>query len=162
MTNELPIVIIYTDGACDPNPGPGGWAAILKSGRHTKELTGGDPNTTNNRMELTAAVEALKSLKQPGRVRLFTDSIYLQKGITEWLPIWQASRWRTANKRRVANRDLWEPLVEQMAIHEIEWHWVKGHAADPLNRRADWLATRAIERAGKKDSPKPRDQSALL
>ena len=162
MVSAAVSISIYTDGACDPNPGPGGWAAILRSGGREKTLTGGDPDTTNNRMELTAAVEALKSLKGSCRVQLHTDSEYLQKGVTEWLPIWQASRWRTASKKPVANRDLWEELAAQLSRHNIEWRWVKGHAYDALNRRADRLATQAIDRSGKKARAKEDGQGRLF
>ncbi len=154
----MPDVTIYTDGACDPNPGPGGWAAILKSGRREKTLTGGDPDTTNNRMELTAAVEALKSLKQSCRVELRTDSEYLQRGMTEWMENWKVSK----KKRKPANWDLWEALLEAAAPHTVEWRWVQGHAYDALNRRADRLATRAIDRSGKKARAKEDGQERLF
>ena len=142
QTNSLPEVLIYTDGACDPNPGPGGWAAVLKSGRHEKELTGADPNTTNNRMELQAVIAALDALKRPSRVRLHTDSEYVQKGVTEWLEGWKAKGWK-----KVANRDLWQALDQAMHRHAMEWQWVKGHAGDPLNERVDYLAVSMIPRA---------------
>ena len=154
----MPNVTIYTDGACDPNPGPGGWAAILKSGRREKILTGGDPDTTNNRMELTAAVEALKSLKQSCRVELRTDSEYLQRGMTEWMENWKVSK----KKRKPANWDLWEALLEAAAPHTVEWRWVQGHAYDALNRRADRLATQAIDRPGKKARAKEDGQERLF
>ncbi|MBI4771120.1 MAG: ribonuclease HI [Chloroflexi bacterium] len=141
---DTPLVTIYTDGACDPNPGPGGWAAILRAGKHTRELTGAAPETTNNRMELTAAVEALRALKQPCRVALHTDSEYLQKGVTAWLPRWQARGWRRSGKKPVANQDLWQALLAETERHEIEWRWVRGHAGNPLNERADRLATDMI------------------
>ena len=141
--SEIPHVIIYTDGACDPNPGPGGWAAILHYGSHKKELTGGDPYTTNNRMELTAAIRAIQALKEPCQVDLYTDSKYLQFGITKWLPAWKKHNW----KRRggtLANVDLWQALDEVLVIHDITWHWLKGHAGIPGNERADHLAMGAI------------------
>ena len=139
---ELPAyaVTIYTDGACDPNPGPGGWAAILRFRSHTRELTGAEADTTNNRMELRAAVEALKALKQPCRVELHTDSEYLQRGISEWMQGWQASN----KKKRPANWDLWQELLEAARPHAINWHWVRGHAGDSFNERADRLATSMI------------------
>jgi ribonuclease HI len=138
----MPDVLIYTDGACDPNPGPGGWAAILRSGEHQKELTGADPDTTNNRMELTAVIRALEALKQPCRVQLHTDSQYVQRGVTEWLAGWKAKGWK-----KVQNRDLWEALDAALQRHTIEWQWVKGHAGDPLNERADQLAVSMIPRS---------------
>lgn len=141
-TSSLPDVLIYTDGACDPNPGPGGWAAILKSGTHEKVLRGADPDTTNNRMELQAVIAALGALKQPSRVRLHTDSRYVRKGVTEWLEGWKAKSWKN-----VANRDLWEALGQAMQRHVIEWQWVKGHAGNPLNERVDRLAVGMIPRA---------------
>jgi ribonuclease HI len=141
---EPAIVTIYTDGACDPNPGPGGWAAILRSGGHQKEIYGGEADTTNNRMELRATIEALGVLTQPCRVELHTDSEYLRKGVTEWLPRWKANKWRTRRKRPVANQDLWRKLAAVTQPHTIRWHWVKGHAGHPLNERADSMARAAI------------------
>jgi ribonuclease HI len=138
------VVEIHTDGACSGNPGPGGWAAILRWRGHEKELSGGEAETTNNRMELTAAIRALESLKRPMRVRIHTDSQYLQRGIREWLPRWKARGWRTADRKPVANRDLWERLDELARRHRIEWVWLRGHAGDPLNERADRLARAAI------------------
>jgi len=142
-----PRVVIYTDGGCRPNPGPGGWGAILISGRHEKEIWGGDGETTNNRMELTAAIEALESLKRPCRVELHTDSQYVKNGITQWLSLWKARGWRTMSKGAVKNEDLWRRLDEARARHEVDWRWVKGHAGHPLNERADVLATRGLEEA---------------
>lgn len=142
----LPEVTIYTDGACDPNPGPGGWAALLRFGEHEKELTGADPKTTNNRMELQAVIAALAALTRPCHVFLHTDSEYVQKGITEYLARWKAKHWRTADKKSVANRDLWEALDAALPVHQIEWIWVKGHAGDPLNERVDQLAVSQIPR----------------
>ncbi|MDX1616887.1 MAG: ribonuclease HI, partial [Candidatus Promineifilaceae bacterium] len=135
-------VIIYTDGGADPNPGIGGWAAILRFGRHEKVLTGNAPNTTNNRMELTAAVEALRALNRSVRVDLHTDSEYLRKGITEWIDKWVAKEWRQKGKLR-ANADLWQELLGLTKQHEIEWHWVRGHSGNRLNERVDRLAREA-------------------
>jgi ribonuclease HI len=144
MTKDT--VVIYTDGACDPNPGPGGWGAILRYGRHEKELSGSDPGSTNNRMELQAALAALQALKRPCRVILHTDSEYVRRGISEWLPTWQQRGWRTSGRKPVQNQDLWQALAAEAERHEIEWHWVRGHAGDPLNERADQLARAAIPR----------------
>jgi ribonuclease HI len=130
----------FTDGACRGNPGPGGWGVVLKSGGHVKELSGGEPATTNNRMELTAAIEALAALKRPCKVALYTDSTYVRSGITEWLPAWRARGWRTADRKPVKNQDLWQALEAAAARHEVSWHWVKGHAGHPENERADELA----------------------
>jgi len=143
--NELPRVRIYTDGACDPNPGPGGWAVLMHYKGHEKILTGGEPDTTNNRMELTAAVMALQALKDPCQVELYTDSEYLQRGITEWLAGWKRRGWRRKDGA-LANADLWESLDQAMQPHQIKWHWVKGHADDRDNQRVDWLARGAIKR----------------
>ena len=137
-------VEIFTDGACSGNPGPGGWGAILRSRGIEKELSGGEPATTNNRMELMAAIAGLEALKRPCRVRLYTDSQYLRDGITQWLPAWKARGWRTAAKAPVKNVDLWQRLERAAAPHEIEWHWVRGHAGHPENERADALARGAI------------------
>ena len=146
MTDQ-PEVIIYTDGACDPNPGPGGWAAVLRSGTHEKVLTGHELRTTNNRMELQAVIAALTALKKPSRVMLHTDSTYVQKGVTEYLERWKARRWQTAGKKAVANQDLWQALDEALQRHQIEWVWVKGHAGEPLNERVDRLAVSMIPRS---------------
>lgn len=143
--STLPEVTIYTDGACDPNPGPGGWAALLRFGRHEKILTGSEPQTTNNRMELTAAVQALQALKQACRVDFYTDSEYLKKGITEWLPRWRARQWRRKGGA-LANADLWQQLDASVQSHQVEWHWVRGHAGDQDNQRVDYLARRAIQK----------------
>ena len=137
-------VEIFTDGACSGNPGPGGWGAILRARGIEKELSGGDPLTTNNRMELMAAIAGLEALKRPCRVKLYTDSQYLRDGITQWLPAWKARGWRTSGKTPVKNVDLWERLEAAAAPHEIEWHWVRGHAGHPENERADALARGAI------------------
>jgi ribonuclease HI len=140
---DLPHVRIYTDGACDPNPGAGGWAALLLSGRHEKVLSGNDALTTNNRMELTAAVQALEALNQTARVDIYTDSEYLRRGITEWLPDWRRRGWKRKGGK-LANVDLWQALEARLTTHEITWHWVRGHAGDPLNQRVDALARKAI------------------
>lgn len=145
-TEAEDVVEIHTDGACSGNPGPGGWAAILRWRGHEKEISGGEPQTTNNRMELTAAIRALESLKRPMRVRIHTDSQYLQRGIGEWLEGWKRRGWRTADRKPVANRDLWQRLDELCRRHQVEWVWLRGHAGDPLNERADRLAREAIRR----------------
>ncbi len=137
-------VEVFTDGACSGNPGPGGWGAILRFNGVTKELSGGEANTTNNRMELMAAIEALESLKRPMRVRMVTDSDYLRKGITAWLPAWKARGWRTADKKPVKNEDLWRRLGAAIERHDVQWFWVKGHAGHPENERADRLANKGI------------------
>jgi ribonuclease HI len=137
-------ITIHTDGACDGNPGPGGWAALLRYGSASKELTGGDPATTNNRMELQAAISALKALKQPCEVTLFTDSEYLRQGITDWLPRWKANQWRTADRKPVKNDDLWRQLDEAASRHSVTWQWLKGHAGHIDNERCDQLACAEI------------------
>ncbi|MCD6302247.1 MAG: ribonuclease HI [Anaerolineae bacterium] len=133
-------VLIYTDGGCDPNPGPGGWGAVLLWGHHRQELSGGEPDTTNNRMELRAAIEALKQLKRPCKVTIVTDSTYLRNGITRWLDAWKRRDWHKANGAPVQNADLWQELDRQASRHQIHWQWTRGHAGDPLNERADELA----------------------
>lgn len=133
-------VIIYSDGACSGNPGPGGWGAVLIYDGRRKELSGGEPRTTNNRMELRAATEALLALKRPSCAELHTDSEYLRKGITQWIAKWKRNGWKTAGKQPVKNADLWVKLDEARARHRIDWHWVKGHAGEPENERADELA----------------------
>ncbi len=138
-------VVIYTDGACRGNPGPGGWGALLTSGETRKAISGFAPQTTNNRMELQAALEALLALKQPCRITLWTDSEYLRKGMTEWLPGWKARGWKTAAKQPVKNADLWQALEEAAHRHRIDWRWVKGHAGDPGNEAVDRLANEAID-----------------
>ena len=138
-------VTIYTDGACSGNPGPGGWGAVLLYGEHQKEINGFAPETTNNRMELQAAIEALKALNQRCKVDLHTDSTYVQKGITEWITGWKAKNWRNSQKKPVKNADLWQELDALNAQHNVNWHWVKGHAGHPLNELADQLATSAIK-----------------
>ena len=143
----LPDVEIATDGACKGNPGPGGWGAILRAGGRERELSGGDPATTNNRMELTAAIEALRQLKRPCSVTLSTDSRYVMDGLTKWIAGWQRNGWLTAAKQPVKNADLWRALVEASAPHRIRWVWVKGHAGHPDNERADRLASDAARAA---------------
>jgi len=138
------IVEIYTDGACSGNPGPGGWGVLMLYGEHEKELTGGEFQTTNNRMELTAAIEALSALKRPCKVHLNTDSTYVMKGITEWIDGWKAKGWKNSNKKPVKNADLWRLLDDAVNPHEIEWFWVKGHSGDPGNERADALANQGM------------------
>ena len=145
------VVEIYSDGACRGNPGPGGWGALLRYGSEEKELWGGEAATTNNRMELMAAIRALEALKRPSRVKLYTDSIYVMKGITTWIRDWKRRGWRTAEKKPVKNEDLWRELEAQAARHNIEWHWVKGHAGHVENERADALANKGIPVAT--DSP---------
>lgn len=134
------LITIHTDGACSGNPGPGGWGALLEWKGHEKELYGGEPETTNNRMELMAAIQALESLKRAAKVRLVTDSVYVRDGITKWLHGWKKNGWRTAAKKPVKNEDLWRRLDEAASRHEIQWDWVKGHNGDPGNERADELA----------------------
>ena len=133
-------VVIHTDGACSGNPGPGGWGVVIRAGAREKELSGGEPLTTNNRMELTAAIEGLKALKRPCRVQLWTDSNYVRDGITRWIHGWRKNGWKTADKKPVKNAELWQALLEACAPHRIEWHWVKGHSGHPENDRADALA----------------------
>lgn len=139
------IVEIYTDGACKGNPGPGGWGAVLIYGKNERELFGGAPETTNNRMELTAVIEALKTLKRPCKIRLYTDSVYVKNGIETWIHNWKKNGWKTANKKPVKNSDLWQLLDQETARHVIEWRWVKGHANNPGNERADALANKGVE-----------------
>jgi ribonuclease HI len=142
------IVEVYSDGACRGNPGPGGWGAILRvkggAPEAEKELWGGEADTTNNRMEMTAVIRALEALKRPSRVRVYTDSQYVQKGISEWVHSWKRRAWRTADKKPVKNVDLWKRLDELAALHQVEWHWVKGHAGHVENERADRLANKGI------------------
>jgi len=143
--NDKPDVKIYTDGACWGNPGPGGWGAILIKGGHEEKISGAEPLTTNNRMEITAALEALKALKQPSVVQLFTDSSYLVNAATEWIPGWKARGWKRKDGV-LLNADLWQELDREMARHEINWTWVKGHAGNRYNERADELANKAIRK----------------
>ena len=138
-------VIIYTDGACKGNPGPGGWGALLRWNGHEKKLCGGETLTTNNRMELMAAIMALESLREPCEATLYTDSTYVKQGLNEWLPNWKARGWRTADKKPVKNQDLWQRLDSAAARHRIDWRWVKGHAGDPGNEAADQLANEGLE-----------------
>ncbi len=139
------VVRIYTDGACKGNPGPGGWGAILQMDGKEKELFGGEPRTTNNRMELMAVIRALETLKPPCEVAVYTDSQYVQKGISEWLHDWKRRGWRTAGKKPVKNVDLWRELDRLAGMHRVAWHWVRGHAGHPENERADALANRGVE-----------------
>jgi ribonuclease HI len=146
--DDTSTVIIHTDGACSGNPGPGGWGAVLRYGEHHRELTGGDPGpTTNNRMELTAAIEALEVLTRPSSVRLHTDSTYLRNGITSWMAGWKRNGWRTSERQPVKNADLWQRLDAACSRHRVEWRWVKGHAGDPGNERADALANLGVAQA---------------
>ena len=138
-------VEIFTDGACRGNPGPGGWGVLLRMNHNTKELYGGELETTNNRMELMAAIKSLQALKRPSRVSLTTDSQYVRKGITEWISNWKKRGWKTAAKKPVKNDDLWRELDEACAVHEIEWHWVRGHTGHRENEIADMLANQAID-----------------
>lgn len=148
MSNPIEI---FTDGACSGNPGPGGWAAILRSGAHEKELFGGETLTTNNRMELTAAIEGLKALKKPSSVILHTDSRYVMEGAMKWLGGWKTRSWKTADRKPVKNEDLWRALDEQLTRHDITWRWVAGHSGHIENERADLLARNAIPRSWKSD-----------
>ena len=142
-----PEVTIFTDGACSGNPGPGGWGAILISGAHEREICGGEPATTNNRMEMMAAIQALEALKRPCKVELHTDSQYVRKGITEWIGGWKARGWKTADKKPVKNDDLWKRLDAARARHDVDWRWVKGHNGHELNERADALAGKGLREA---------------
>ncbi len=146
---ELPLVHMATDGACKGNPGPGGWGVVIRSGDKEKELSGGERLTTNNRMEMTAAIRGLTALNRPCRVVLSTDSRYVMDGLTKWLPGWLRNGWRTAAKQPVKNADLWQELVAAAAPHQIRWEWVKGHAGHPENERADTLASDAAVQAGR-------------
>ena len=152
MPDPIP-VIVYTDGACSGNPGPGGYCAILRFGPHEKVLQGGASLTTNNRMELRAALVAFQALTRPCAVEIHTDSEYLKKGVTEWMAGWLRNGWRTSTKQPVKNRDLWQALNAAMKPHRITWHWVKGHAGDEFNERADQLAVAALNTIGVKGKP---------
>ena len=147
-------VTIYTDGACKGNPGPGGWGVVLKFGDKEKHLHGGETLTTNNRMEMTAVIEALKALKMPCHVSLYTDSKYVMQGVTEWLSGWKARGWKTAGKDPVKNVDLWQEIDSLLGTHEITWHWVKGHAGHPGNELADALANKGVEEHMKNQADK--------
>jgi ribonuclease HI len=157
-------VLIYTDGGCIGNPGPGGWAAVLRYGEYEKELSGRFRETTNNRMELRAAIEALRALKRPCAADLYTDSAYVRNGITQWIHGWQRNGWRTANKQPVKNRDLWQQLLAEIERHRpaggVEWHWTKGHAGNPLNERVDELANGAARSVSSAD-PTDREDGLL-
>jgi len=142
--NQSELVIIYADGACKGNPGPGGWGAWISMGGHSKELCGGEPVTTNNRMELTAVIRALQALKRACNVKVYTDSVYVQKGMTEWIDAWKKRGWRTSDKKPVKNDDLWQELDKISSQHKIEWLWVKGHSGDLGNERADALANQGV------------------
>ena len=150
--SELPSVEMFTDGACRGNPGPGGWAALLRMGDKEKELSGGEPLTTNNRMELLGAIRGLQALKRPCRVALHTDSMYVRDGITKWVHNWRRNGWRTSDKKPVKNAELWQELCEATATHRIEWHWIRGHAGHPENERVDVLACAAAD--AQKGQPK--------
>lgn len=145
MTTDLPRVMIYTDGACDPNPGPGGWAALLITNGKERVISGSEADTTNNRMELTAAIQALNSIKVKSLIQFYTDSEYLKKGITEWLPNWRARNWRRKGGK-LANVDLWQALDKAIQEQQIQWHWVRGHSGNRYNQRVDYLARQAIQR----------------
>lgn len=142
---ELPLVEVFTDGACRGNPGPGGWAALLRKGSTEREISGGEPLTTNNRMELTAAIRALEALSRPCRVELHTDSIYVRDGITRWVHRWRSNGWRTSDRKPVKNAELWQALIEAAAPHRVEWHWVKAHDGHVENERVDALACAAAD-----------------
>ncbi len=144
----MTVVEIFTDGACRGNPGPGGWGALLRSGDHERELRGGEVETTNNRMELTAAIEALRALRHSCKVTITTDSVYVRDGITKWLANWERNGWRTAAKKPVKNRELWQALASEVARLEVQWFWVKGHSGHAENERADQLANYAIDELG--------------
>ncbi|MGK6324564.1 ribonuclease HI [Sphingomonas sp. DT-51] len=146
---ELTLVEMFTDGACKGNPGPGGWGVVIRSGTHDKELSGGDAVTTNNRMELTAAIEGLNALTRPCRVKLMTDSRYVMDGLTKWIHGWRKNGWKTADKKPVKNAELWQALLAAAEPHRVEWEWVKGHAGHPENERADRLASDAAVAAGR-------------
>jgi ribonuclease HI len=146
-------VVVYSDGACEGNPGPGGWAAILTYGQHTREISGGLPATTNNRMELKAAVEALRALKEPCEIEFFTDSQYVQNGISEWLKDWKGRGWKTKEKKAVKNEELWKELDAEAAKHEVSWKWLKGHAGHEMNERCDLLARTEILKIKHKFNP---------
>jgi len=143
--SEMHSVVLYTDGACRGNPGPGGWGVLIQYGNKRKELCGGEEGTTNNRMELMAAIAGLEALKRTCQIDIYTDSQYVRKGITEWIHSWKKNGWKTSAKKDVKNRDLWQRLEEGIALHQVEWHWVKGHSGHPGNERADALANLGID-----------------
>ncbi|HEX9946005.1 MAG TPA: ribonuclease HI [Allosphingosinicella sp.] len=143
-------VEIFTDGACKGNPGPGGWGAVIRSGAHEKEISGGEPLTTNNRMELLAAIRAFEALKRPCEVTLWTDSVYVRDGITKWIHGWRRNGWKTADRKPVKNAELWQALLDAAAPHKVDWRWVKGHAGHPENERADKLACDAAMQFAKR------------
>ncbi len=145
------VIVIYTDGACSGNPGPGGWGAVLEYKGHKKTLSGNNPKTTNNRMELTAAIEALEALNRPSKINLFTDSKYVRDGITVWISKWKKNKWKTSARKPVKNLDLWIRLESALDIHQVSWHWVKGHSGNPGNEEADKLAQNAIDLAKNND-----------
>ena len=145
------VIVIYTDGACSGNPGPGGWGAVLEYKGHKKTLSGNNQKTTNNRMELTAAIEALEALNRPSRINLFTDSKYVRDGITVWISKWKKNKWKTSARKPVKNLDLWIRLESALDIHQVSWHWVKGHSGNPGNEEADKLAQNAIDLAKNND-----------
>ena len=138
------LIEMFTDGACKGNPGPGGWGALLRYGEHEKEICGGEARTTNNRMEIMAVIAALEALKRPSVVRVTTDSQYVKRGVTEWMARWKRNGWHTADRKPVKNQDLWERLDQALSLHEVEWHWVRGHTGHPENERADQLANQGI------------------
>jgi ribonuclease HI len=144
MTDEGDRVTMYTDGACKGNPGPGGWGALLQWGDHTRELSGGERQTTNNRMELTAVIEGLRALNRSSQILIVTDSVYVRDGMTKWINGWKRNGWKTAAKKPVKNRDLWEALDHELSTHHVRWQWVKGHSGHPGNERADALANRGV------------------
>ena len=150
MNEALTEVEMFTDGACKGNPGPGGWGVVIRAGGREKDLSGGETPTTNNRMELLAAIRGLEALTRPCRVRLYTDSNYVRDGITRWVHGWQKNGWRTADRKPVKNAELWQELIEAAAPHRVEWHWVKGHSGHPENDRADALACAAANQAAKR------------
>ena len=158
MSKDNNIVHIFTDGACKGNPGPGGWGAIMKYGDHVKELNGYSSKTTNNIMEITAVIEALKSLTRPCAIILTTDSNYVKDGITQWIHNWKKKGWKTANKKPVKNKECWLQLDVEVQRHQIEWKWVKGHSGHPENERADELANEAVEDNGNRESSSPIPQ----
>ncbi|MCC6596345.1 MAG: ribonuclease HI [Rhodanobacteraceae bacterium] len=153
MSGRGDSVELYTDGACLGNPGPGGWAALLRAGHHERELSGGEAQTTNNRMELMAAIAGLEALKRPCSVELTTDSQYVKRGVEEWMPRWRANGWRTSDRQPVKNRDLWERLAAALASHRVRWHWVKGHAGHDDNERVDALARAAAQACAAAEDP---------